>query len=88
VFVKGGPNADLGAAFMNRVLEPKIQQGLAEAALAAPSVDGIEFKPEIAKLLAYPQKKMDELGLFSPDWAFVNKERSGWIEKMGQIFVS
>jgi putative spermidine/putrescine transport system substrate-binding protein len=88
VFVKGGPNPDLGAAFMNRVLEPKIQQGLAEAALAAPSVDGIEFKPEIAKLLAYPQKKMDELGLFSPDWAFVNKERSGWIEKMSQIFVS
>ena len=55
---------------------------------AAPAVDGIEFKPEIAKLLAYPQKKMDELGLFSPDWAYVNKERSGWIEKMSQIFVS
>ena len=52
VFVKGGPNADLGAAFMNRVLEPKIQQGLAEATIAAPSVDGIEFKPEIAKMLA------------------------------------
>ena len=31
---------------------------------------------------------MDELGLFSPDWAYVNKERSGWIEKMSQIFVS
>ena len=86
-FVKGGPNPDLGAAFMNRMLDPKVQQGLAEAATAAPSVDGIEFKPEIGKLLAYPQKKMDELGLFSPDWAHVNKLRSEWIEKMSQIFV-
>jgi putative spermidine/putrescine transport system substrate-binding protein len=69
------------------MLDPKVQQGLAEAATAAPSVDGIEFKPEIGKLLAYPQKKMDELGLFSPDWAHVNKLRSEWIEKMSQIFV-
>ena len=82
VFVKGGPNGDLGAAFMNRVLDSKIQQGLAEATIAAPSVGGIEFKPDIAKMLPYPDKKMDELGLFSPDWAYVNKERPGWIEKM------
>ena len=88
VFVKGGPNGDLGAAFMNRVLEPKVQQGLAEATIAAPSVGGIEFKPDIAKMLPYPDKKMDELGLFSPDWAYVNKERPGWIEKMAQIFVA
>jgi putative spermidine/putrescine transport system substrate-binding protein len=88
VFVKGGPNADLGAAFMNRVLDPKIQQGLAEATIAAPSVGGIEFKPNIAKMLPYPDKKMDEMGLFSPDWAYVNKERPGWIEKMAQIFVA
>ena len=72
---------------MNRVLDPKVQQGLAEATIAAPSVGGIEFKPDIAKMLPYPDKKMDELGLFSPDWAYVNKERPGWIEKMAQIFV-
>jgi len=88
VFVKGGPNPDLGAAFMNRVLDPKVQQGLAEATIAAPSVGGLEFKPEIAKMLPYPDKKMDEMGLFSPDWAYVNKERPAWIEKMAQIFIS
>ena len=38
--------------------------------------------------MAYPQKKMDELGLFSPDWEHVNKMRSDWIEKMNQSFVS
>jgi putative spermidine/putrescine transport system substrate-binding protein len=88
ILVKGGPNSDLGAEFMNRMLDPKVQQGLAEAALAAPSIDGIEFKPEIAKLLPYPQKKMDELGLFSPDWGHVNKVRADWIEKINQIFVA
>jgi hypothetical protein len=28
------------------------------------------------------------MGLFSPDWAYVNKERPAWIEKMAQIFIS
>ncbi|MBI3514020.1 MAG: extracellular solute-binding protein [Proteobacteria bacterium] len=87
VLVKGGPNQDLGAAFMNRMLDPKVQQPLAEAALAAPPIDGLSFKPEIAKLLAYPQSKMDEIGLFSPDWKHVNAVRSDWIEKMNSIFV-
>ena len=36
ILVKNAPNQDLGAAFMNRMLEPSVQQGLAEAALAAP----------------------------------------------------
>jgi putative spermidine/putrescine transport system substrate-binding protein len=88
VLVKGAPNQDLGAEFMNRMLDPKVQQPLAEVALAAPSIDGLSFKPEIAKLLAYPVAKMDTLGLFSPDWKYVNSVRSSWIEKMNQIFVS
>jgi putative spermidine/putrescine transport system substrate-binding protein len=88
VLVKNSPNPELGADFMNRMLDPKVQRGLAEAALAAPSIDGLEFGPEIAKLLAYPATKMDQLGLFSPDWKYVNSVRSQWIEKMNQIFVS
>jgi putative spermidine/putrescine transport system substrate-binding protein len=88
VLVKGAPNADLGAEFMNRMLEPAIQQGLAEAALAAPSISGLSFKPEIASLLAYPDTKMDAMGLFSPDWAHVNSVRSSWVEKINQIFTA
>jgi putative spermidine/putrescine transport system substrate-binding protein len=88
VLVKGAPNRDLGAEFMNRMLDPKVQQQLAEAALAAPAIEGLSFKPEIAKLLAYPLAKMDEMGLFSPDWKYVNSVRSTWIEKMQQIFVA
>ena len=88
ILVKNGPEQDLGAAFMNRMLEPAVQQGLAEAALAAPAIGGLTFKPEIAKYLAYPDTKMDELGLFSPDWAYVNSVRSQWIEKLNQIFIA
>ena len=73
---------------MNRMLEPAIQQGLAETALAAPAIGGLRFKPEIAGLLAYPDTKMDELGLFSPDWAHINAVRSNWIEKLNQIFTA
>ena len=88
ILVKGAPNQDLGAEFMNRMLEPSVQQGLAEAALAAPSIGGLSFKPEIADLLPYPDTKMDSLGLFSPDWAHINAVRSSWVEKINQIFTA
>ena len=40
VLVKGGPNQDIGIAFMNYMLDPAVQKPLAEASLAAPPVDG------------------------------------------------
>ena len=73
VLVKGAPNPDLAAEFMNRMLSPDVQQPLAEVSLAAPPIDGLTFKPDFAKLLAYPVAKMDEMALFSPDWAYVNR---------------
>ncbi len=88
VFVKGGPNPDLGAAFMNRVLEPKIQQGLAGSHHRGAVGRRHRVQAGHRQDASYPDTKMDQLGLFSPDWAFVNKERPGWIEKMAQIFVS
>jgi putative spermidine/putrescine transport system substrate-binding protein len=86
ILVKNAPNADLGAEFMNRMISAEVQQGLAEAALAAPSISGLTFKAPISDLLAYPDTKMDALGLFSPDWAYVNSVRSTWVEKTNQIF--
>ena len=88
VLVKGGPNPELGAEWMNRMLSPDVQQRLAEVSLAAPPIEGLEFKPELAKLLAYPLAKMDEMALFSPDWAYVNANRAAWIERYNQIFVA
>lgn len=88
ILVKNAPNADLGAEFMNRMLSAGVQQGLAEAALAAPSIGGLSFKSPISDLIPYPDTKMDALGLFSPDWAYINSVRSAWVEKTNQIFTA
>ena len=85
--VKNGPEPELAAAFLDRMLEPAVQQGLAEATATAPTISGLEFKPETAKLIAYPEAKMDRMGLFTADWSFVNPRRSAWLEKTNQIFV-
>ena len=85
-FVKNGPEPDLAAAFINRMLDPSVQQGLATATLNAPSVKGATFGPDIAKYIAYPESKMNEMGLFAADWAFINPRRPGWLEKYNQVF--
>lgn len=87
VLVKGGPEPDLAAAFMNRMLDPEVQQGLTEATSTAPSVSGLTFKPDTAKRLAYPEARMDEMKLFAADWAYVNPRRAAWLEKTNQIFL-
>ncbi len=87
-FVKGAPEPELGAAFINRMLEPAVQQGLAEATLTAPSISGLNFKPDVAKYVAYPDSKMDEMGLFACDWAYINPRRPALLEKYNQIFGS
>ena len=88
VLVKGAQNPELGAEWMNRMLSPQVQQPLAEVSLAAPPIEGLEFKPELAKLLAYPLSKMEDMALFSPDWAYVNANRAAWIEKYNATFVA
>jgi putative spermidine/putrescine transport system substrate-binding protein len=88
VLVKGGPNQDLGAAFMNRMLSPAVQKSLAEFALVAPPVANVELSKETQKYVAYPDTRMDQLGLFIPDWTYINQQRSGWMEKVNRIFSS
>lgn len=86
VLVKGGPNRDVAVAFMNRMLEPKVQKAFSEYALTAPPVSGIEFSADTLKYIAYPLSEMDKRGLFTPDWEFINAKRSAWTEKMNGIF--
>jgi putative spermidine/putrescine transport system substrate-binding protein len=87
-FVKNGPEPELAAAFINRMLDAKVQQGLATATLTAPSVMGATFAPDIAKYIAYPEARMDEMGLFAADWAYINPRRPAWLEKYNQVFGS
>ena len=86
--VKNAPEPELGAAFINRLLDPAVAQMLAEQTLSAPSVAGIDFKPEVAKFLAYPDTKATDLGLFTPDWNFIVPRRGPWLERYNQVFSS
>jgi putative spermidine/putrescine transport system substrate-binding protein len=86
--VKNAPDRELGIAFIDWMLDPGVQQALAEASLAAPTISGLEFKPDVAKYIAYPESKMDEMGIFSPDWTFINPLRPQLVEKYNQVFIS
>jgi putative spermidine/putrescine transport system substrate-binding protein len=84
--VKNGPERELGLAFISHMLSPDIQSLLAATTLTAPSISGLEFKPEIAKYMAYPEAKMQDMRIFSPDWTFINPIRSRLVEKYNQVF--
>jgi putative spermidine/putrescine transport system substrate-binding protein len=36
--------------------------------------------------MAYPEAKMDEMAIFSPDWTFINPMRPKLLEKYNQVF--
>ncbi len=86
--VKGAPEPELGLAFINWMLDPGVQRGLAEATFAAPTISGLEFKPDVAKYMAYPESKMDEMAIFAPDYTFINPIRSRLLEKYNEVFGS
>src|SRR5262249_38620879 len=84
--VKNGPERDIALAFIDWMLSPEMQRLLAEETLTAPSISALDFKPEVAKYLAYPEAKMDEMGMFSADWEYINPIRSKLLEKYNQVF--
>lgn len=88
VLVKNGPERDLAVAFMNRMLEPAVQKPLAEYALIAPPIGGIEFDEKTLRYIAYPDTEMKARGLFTPDWTMINAKRADWTEKLNQIFAT
>lgn len=88
VLVRNGPERDLAVAFMNRMLEPGVQKPLAEYALIAPPIDGLEFDERTLRYIAYPQSEMQARGLFTPDWSHINANRSAWTERLNQIFAT
>lgn len=85
VLVKNGPERDIAVAFMNRMLEPSVQKPLAEYALIAPPIAGLEFDEKTLRYIAYPQSEMVSRGLFTPDWTHINARRSEWTERLNQI---
>lgn len=86
--VKNAPDPDLGAAFINRMLEPSVQKGLAEATYAAPTVRDIALNAQTAALVAYPESRMAEMKLTFMDWSALNPRRGAIVEKLSQVLGS
>jgi putative spermidine/putrescine transport system substrate-binding protein len=86
--VKGSPEPDLGAAFIDRILSPAVQKGMAEYATAAPSVSGIELDAKTAAIVPYPESRMREMKLYVLDWEKINPQRSAILDKFNQVFGS
>lgn len=84
--VKNGPNPDLAAAFIDRMLDAEVQKALAEATFAAPTVKGVKLNDTTAKLVAYPETRMDEMKLMTIDWSFINPKRGALVERYNQVF--
>jgi putative spermidine/putrescine transport system substrate-binding protein len=86
--VKGSPEPDLGAAFIDRILSPAVQKGMSEYATAAPSVSGIELEAKTAAIVPYPESRMREMKLYVLDWNHINPQRSAILDKFNQVFGS
>jgi putative spermidine/putrescine transport system substrate-binding protein len=73
--VKDGPNPELATAYVNELLGAEVQAVLAKSTYSLPSnteVKGLDIVPE-------------GVPVFSPDWAFVSKNRASWIEKFDRL---
>jgi len=66
-----GPAGDVADAFIDAMLGTEAQSILAAKAFVAPT------NPDAPKPAGFP----DSTNLFSRDWAFVAKERAGWVER-------
>jgi putative spermidine/putrescine transport system substrate-binding protein len=69
--VKGGPSPELAEAVIDAFLSPEVQAVLAAKAHVAPTHSAAKAPAGI------PESST----LFAPDWAFVAKERAGWVER-------
>lgn len=82
--VNNAPEPELGAAFINAMLDVKVQSDLANATYAAPSIQGAKLTPEALKVLPYPAEKIN--ALHQIDWGYINPRRNDLINKYNQIF--
>lgn len=73
--VKGGPNPELARAYVNEMLGAELQAKVAEFSSALPA--NTEVPPVAASPKGVP--------IFSPDWAFVAKNRKEWITRFDKM---
>jgi len=73
--VKGGPNSDLAKAYVNEMLGAELQAKIAEFSSSLPA------NTEVPLTASTPKG----VEIFSPDWAFVAKNRKDWITRFDKL---
>lgn len=76
--VKGGPNPELARAYANEMLGAELQAKLAEFSASLPA--NTEVPPSASTPRGVP--------IFSPDWAFVAKNRKEWITRFDKMMAA
>jgi putative spermidine/putrescine transport system substrate-binding protein len=76
--VKGGPNPELAKAYVNEMLGAELQAKIAEFSSSLPA------NTEVAATEATPKG----VEIFSPDWAFVAKNRKEWITRFDKLMAA
>jgi putative spermidine/putrescine transport system substrate-binding protein len=84
--VHGGPYPELGAVFINEILDPEMQAMMAKHLSDSPVVKGIQLPPEVLARTPYDSDK--DTALFLPDWEFINTVRPEWTERWNKVFSS
>jgi len=81
---KGSQNVDLAHEFINFILDPALQQTLAENGVDAPVVKSVTLTPEQAKQWTYGAEMVESLQRI--DYSKLNAAKGDWIDRWNEIF--
>jgi putative spermidine/putrescine transport system substrate-binding protein len=81
---KGAAEVELAHEFINFVLDPALQQTLAENGVDAPVAKSVTLTPEQAKQWTYGADMV--AGLKRVDYEKMNAAKDGWIERWNEVF--
>jgi putative spermidine/putrescine transport system substrate-binding protein len=82
--VHGGPHPELGAEFINAILDVETQAMLAKKLSNGPVVQAVPLPSETLARMPYGDGK--EALLFASDWEFINTIRPEWTERWNKVF--
>ncbi len=81
---KGSQNVELAHEFINFILDPKLQQTLAENGVDAPVAKDVKLTPEQAKMWTYGADMVNNLKRL--DYSKLNAAKTAWIDEWNEIF--
>ncbi|WP_262032305.1 ABC transporter substrate-binding protein [Microvirga sp. Mcv34] len=81
---KGAANPELAHQFINFILDPKIQQTLAERGVDAPVATAVQLTPEQASRWTYGQKMISSLRRL--DYEKLNAAKTDWLDAWSEVF--